>query len=146
MPQTGHGLVEQGGDVLLQDVPEHDLDVFAARERLGEDGPQRAVELHADDLPGAFGQLAREAADAGADLQHAGLPVEPGGLCDILRHPGGGQEVLPQGFGEAKAVFFQQGADLFVIGQIHFFSFKIFSKACRCGSCPGSASTRMLPR
>ena len=91
----------------------------------------------------------RKRADAGAHLQYTRALIQQRLIRDLLRHPGGGEEVLPHGFGEAELVPRQKRLDFRIVRQIHrfyFLSFNSFSKACRCGSCPGSASTRMLPR
>ena len=102
--QPGQPLAHECGQVELQHVAEHQLDVCAAGERLREDRAQALVQLHGHDLPRAPGQLCRQAADAGAGLQHAGAIVGHGLLGDALRHPCGGEEVLPHRLGEPEPV------------------------------------------
>ena len=98
MPQARHRLLEKARQILPEDVAEDDLDVFAAREGLGQDGHEALVELHAHDPARPRRELPGQAADARPDLEDAGALVQIRGGGDVLRHPGGGQEVLPQGF------------------------------------------------
>ena len=51
-------------------------------------------------------------ADAGADLQHAGIRACAGGLRDVPGYPPLNEKVLSHAFGEAEAVAAQQGADV----------------------------------
>ena len=57
----------------------------------------------------------RQRADAGADLQHAGIRACAGGLRDVPGYPSLNEKVLAHAFGEAEAVAAQQGANVLFI-------------------------------
>jgi hypothetical protein len=57
--------------------------------------------------------------EAGADLQHAAVFVHSGALCDLARHPRGGQKILPFGFGKSESVLGQQEFHIVYVTQVH---------------------------
>ena len=113
--KAGKLVRHKGGQIQLHGVPRHHLGVGVGGQRLGQNGIEGAVQLNGRYLGRPPGQLHRQRADAGADLQHAGIRACAGGLRDVPGYPALNEKVLAHAFGEAEAVAAQQGADVLFI-------------------------------
>ncbi len=102
--QTGKALQDQLRQVEREHVAKDELHVFIACKRSRPDRAQALVELDGDDLPGTLRELLGQAADAGADLEHAGARVRAGGIGNVGRDPRGGEKVLPRDLEKRKSV------------------------------------------
>ena len=70
------------------------------------------IQFDRHDLPGGYGQIARQASQPGAHLQHTGIWRYLGALNDAIQDAGIGQEILPQSFFGSQAMRFQKRTDV----------------------------------
>src|SRR5690606_3376488 len=107
----------QRTQVERQRVSVDDLDVVQARERLGQHRQEPGVHLDRHDAPGGAGQLAREGAQAGADLEDRLAALEPGRLHHGAQHRRVDEEVLSERPVRGEPVALQQVADDGAVGE-----------------------------
>ena len=117
--QAREALGHQLRQIEREHVAKDDLHIRIGGERLGQHGAQPLVQLDRDDLGRALRELLGQAADAGADLEHAGVLVRAGGVGDVGRDPCGRQKILPHGLGKAEIMPREQCADVRRIRQLH---------------------------
>ncbi len=89
-----------------------DFDVGEPGERLVQGREQAAVEFDADDAPSAPGQLERQHAQAGADLEDGVVRRDVGGRDDRLQGRGVDEEVLSEALVGTKPITLEQLAYL----------------------------------
>ena len=133
-----------GRQIRLECVGKNDRHVIKIRERFAEHAPQPLVQLDGRDAARGFCKLRRETADAGADLERAVGCRDAAFGGNLLRHPRGGQKVLPHGFGKMKAVALQKRRYVAVIGQIHRST--SFSSAMRSAPSSTPPTSRIVPQ
>ena len=112
-------LPHQGRQLLLHHVAPDQGEIGEVRHGLLQHRPQPPVQLHGHHLPGPPGQLPGQGADAGADLQHAGVLVRAAGGGNVPGHPPLNEEVLTHGLGKVKAVALQKRLNVIAIAKVH---------------------------
>ena len=117
----------EGFQVHLQHVLQHQLEVVHPGHGLGQQRRQALVHLNGHHL---FGQHT----DAGADLDDAVALVHPTGIHDLGGDARIDDEVLSKALGERKIVFFAQGTDHGNVGQFGHGGHPFSEKGC-CRVC-----------
>ena len=116
-------LPHQGRQLLLHHVAPDQGEIGEVRHGLLQHRVQPPVQLHGHHLPGPLGQLPGQGADAGADLQHAGVLVRAAGGGNVPGHPALDEEVLAHGLGKVKAVALQKRLDVIAVAKVHIASY-----------------------
>ncbi len=124
----------EGFQVHLQHVLQHQLEVVHPGHSLGQQRRQALVHLNGHHLGGTLGQLFGQHTDAGADLDDAVALVHPTGIHDLGGDARIDDEVLSKALGERKIVFFAQGADHGNVGQFGHGGHPFSEKGC-CRVC-----------
>ena len=124
----------EGFQVHLQHVLQHQLEVVHPGHGLGQQRRQALVHLNGHHLGGTLGQLFGQHTDAGADLDDAVALVHPTGIHDLGGDARIDDEVLSKALGERKIVFFAQGTDHGNVGQFEHGGHPFSEKGC-CRVC-----------
>ena len=124
----------EGFQVHLQHVLQHQLEVVHPGHGLGQQRRQALVHLNGHHLGGTLGQLFGQHTDAGADLDDAVALVHPTGIHDLGGDARIDDEVLSKALGELEIVFFAQGADHGNVGQFGHGGHPFSEKGC-CRVC-----------
>ena len=107
------------GKVQLHGIALDEGEVTGVRHGLPQHGIEPLVQLHRHHPAGPAHQLSRQRADAGADLQHAGLLVRAAGVGDVPGHPALDEKILAHGLGKTEAVALQKRLYLPAVAKIH---------------------------
>ena len=124
----------EGFQVHLQHVLQHQLEVVHPGHGLGQQRRQALVHLNGHHLGGTLGQLFGQHTNAGADLDDAVALVHPTGIHDLGGDARIDDEVLSKALGECKIVFFAQGTDHGNVGQFGHGGHPFSEKGC-CRVC-----------